>query len=312
MILVDTSHAIFRTLMMNKEQVKENPEFLSHLLISQILGFASKLGASKQNKLVLAIDSTSWRKQYYEDNKKQFPEMQAMTYKGNRVKDQTIDWESVFTVIDATLTVIKNFTDFYVVKVEDAEADDIIAVLTQEYACKETIWIASSDKDFIQLQNTPRVNIYDPLKQAFKPDQNVEMFKKIHTMIGDASDNIPAIKSRLGEKTALKILKDLDTLLATNPDMRAHYQFNEHLILFEHIPDEIRNKIIDEFKNQTYDYNGMKLLTEFTKLKLVKYTEDINRFKLSENEVKTKLNQHFIENATNTEMSNRNLEDFFS
>lgn len=312
MIIQDFSHAMHRTLRMNKEQVIQNYDFLSHLLLSQVTSFISKLGASKHNKFVIAVDSTSWRKDYYAQNKQQFPEMREMTYKGNRVKDTDIDWTKVYNICNDICDVLKKYSDIYVVKVDGAEADDIIAVLTQEFKSKENIWIASGDKDFIQLQDHPVVSIYDPLKHAFKPEQNVEMFKKIHTIIGDKSDNIPAIKPRVQEKTALKMLKDLDTLLATNPTMKAKYEFNEHLILFEHIPVDIREKIIEEYNNQCYSYNGMKLLGEFSRLKLNKFSEDINKFKLVDFEVKTKLNQFFVQKQKDKDMAERSLEDFFS
>lgn len=312
MILNDLSHAVFRTLMMNKDQVRENYNFLTHLIISQILSFSNKLGASKQNQLVIAMDSpNTWRKKYYEQNKVKFPEMREMTYKGNRTKDDTLNWELIYEKIDKVGDVLKANSDFYVMKVAEAEADDIIAVLANEYKHREHIWIAASDKDFIQLQDET-VHIFDPLKQAFKPEQNVELFKKIHTIIGDKSDNIPAIKPRVQEKTALKMIKDLDILLKTNPEMREHYEFNQNLILFDYIPNEIKTSILMEYQNQNHSYNGMKLLSEFTKLGLTKHCEDINRFKLSEQPVKTKLNQFYIELEKANLNADRSLEEFFS
>lgn len=311
MILMDLSHALHRCTYMNKEEIKANPDFLTHILTSQVLSFADKFGASKTNKMVVCMDSTSWRKEYYDINKVQFPEMREMTYKGNRIKDPSIDWPVVYGRCDAITEVLKNYSDFYVMKVKGAEADDVIAILTKKFAPTETIWIPSGDKDFVQLQ-AHNVHQFDPIKKCFKPEQDVEMFKKIHCIAGDTGDNIPAIKPRTKEKTAIKMLKDLDTLLQTNPEMRAKYKFNQDLILFENIPDWVEKNILDEYDKQGYTYNGMKLLTEFTKLKLVKHAEDINKFRLVDVELKTKLNQFFIQAKANQSLTERNLEDFFS
>jgi hypothetical protein len=310
MILIDGSHALYRTLIINKDAVKETPEFIAHLFISQILAFSTKLGGSKLNKVVLCMDSSSWRKQYYIDNRPK--DYGIDTYKGQRVKDASIDWTSVFDYVNQVTDALKANSDFKVMRVKEAEADDIIAVLTKAYRDTETIWIASSDKDFVQLQDTPNVNIYDPLKQNFKPTVDKEYFKQIHIMIGDASDNIRAIKERLGEKTAIKILKELPILLQTSPSMREKYEFNKNLIDFDCIPCYINDRIIDEYNNLSGKFNAMELIKDFRTLKLVQHTENINKFKLSDSIVETKLNTYFKKLAKDIQTSKSSLEDFFS
>ena len=64
MILIDANHSIMRTLAMNKDKVSEQPEFIVHLFINQILAFSNKLGGSKKNRVVICFDSASWRKKY--------------------------------------------------------------------------------------------------------------------------------------------------------------------------------------------------------------------------------------------------------
>lgn len=309
---MDLSHAVYRTVCMNKEQITQNPNFVNHIVVSQILGFANKFGASKKNRMVVAMDSPSWRIQYYDINKAKFPEMAEMKYKGGRVKDGSIDWNLVFEKVDEVAVALQNYSDFHIMKVAGAEADDIISVLTRKFKPTEIIWICASDKDFIQEQDEPQVNIYDPIKQTFKPKHDVELFKKIHTIIGDDSDNIPAIKPRTKEKTAIKLLPELDTLLKTDPVMRAKWEFNENLIIFDKIPENVRESILDEYSKMGYNYNGLKLLSEFSKMKLTKHSEDINKFKLADGAVKTKLNQFFITAKKNKEASDRSLEDFFN
>lgn len=310
MILVDASHCLYRTLIVNKNSVQENPEFIAHLFISQILSFSKSLGGSKLNKVVVCFDSSSWRKKFYLENKPK--DYGAESYKGHRVKDDSIDWESVFSIVDKVREALSEYSDFITMKVEEAEADDIIAVLTKKYKNNETIWIASSDKDFVQLQATPYVNIYDPLKRSFKPTVDTEMFKLIHVMIGDASDNIKAIKERLGEKTAVKIVKELDILLQTNKSMKERFEFNKTLIDFDCIPDYISDRIIKQFEEGQGTFNALQLMRQFRDLKLVQHTEDINKFKLSETEVKTKLNSTFTSSQKIIDNNKATLLDFFS
>ena len=310
MILIDANHSIMRTLAMNKDKVSEQPEFIAHLFINQILAFSNKLGGSKKNRVVICFDSASWRKKYYIENKPK--DYGQETYKGNRVKDESVDWKKIFELVDQVSSCLKNYSDFDVMRVQEAEADDIIAILANKYKDQETIWIASSDKDFIQLQETPKVNIYDPLKQQFKPSVDKEFYKKIHIMIGDSSDNIKAIKERLGEKTAIKMINELDVLLQTSPSMRERYEFNKNLIDFECIPSYISERIVNEFETKQGSFNALELMKQFRNLKLVNHTENINKFKLVDTNVDTKLNTYFDKLKKDIKTSEATLEDFFS
>lgn len=310
MILVDGSHCLYRTLLMNKDQVNSEPSFIAHLFINQILSFSSKLGGSKLNRVVVCFDSSSWRKKYYVDNRPK--DYGNETYKGNRVKDESIDWDSIFSYVNQVADTLDKYSDFETIRVDEAEADDIIAVLTKEYRDKEPIWIASSDKDFVQLQDTPNVNIYDPLKQKFKPTVDKDFFLKTHIIMGDSSDNIKAIRPGVGEKTAVKLLKELDILLQTNPSMKEKYIFNQNLIDFEFIPCYISERIKEQFNQPQGKFNAMELMKAFRTLKLVQHTENINKFKLSDQPVVTKLNSYFKNLEHDKKIASATLDDFFS
>jgi 5'-3' exonuclease len=299
-ILIDSSAGLYRTLHMNLPAIKENPEFLSHLVLTQILSQAEQFGASKLNPAILTLDSKSWRKEF-------FPE-----YKANRVKDESIPWEAIFTIYNDVMETMRHHSDFYVMRVERAEADDIIAVMAEYFKSKgEPVWVLSGDKDFIQIQDTPKVNLYDPLKKVFRPQQDVATWKKVHIIMGDKVDGIPAIKSGVGEKTAIKMVRELDTLLQTNLTMRENYERNEILIDFGKIPCDIKESIITEFETQEHCYNAMKLMAVFMKYKLAKHAQDLQRFKFPAHEVSTKLNSHFKAQQKDKALSDATLEDFF-
>jgi 5'-3' exonuclease len=312
MILLDLSMALMRTIFMNEQQVRDTPEFVSHIVLTQLTSFASKFGASKKNPLVAVMDSSSWRKKYYEENKGKFPDLANESYKGQRVRSDKYDWDTIFRIYNETMEGIKLHSDFFVMKVDGAEADDIIACLAKEFKERETIWVVSSDKDFIQLQDPPRVNLFDQHKQVFRPTMDVEQWKKVHILTGDSGDNIKPVRKGVGEKTAIKMIKELDVLLQTNPDLKARYEFNETLIDFSRIPDYVCGNILDEYAKQQFLYNGSKLLSTFIKFKLVKHAEGIDRFKLSDKEIKTKINSHYNEIQRIEEISKSNLEEFFS
>ncbi|NCP97743.1 hypothetical protein GW796_05815 [archaeon] len=313
MIILDGAMAMNRVLWANADDIIENPNFITHLVLSQITYLSKKFGASKQNPFVIALEGkNNWRKKYYLDNRDGIPRLEEQQYKGNRTKDTKFDWDAIYSCYNSVMESLKNYSDMYVIQIDEAEGDDVIACLTKHFKDKETIYILSSDKDFVQLQDKNKVLIYDQHKQIFKPQIDVQLFKKIHTMIGDKSDNILAIRPRLGEKTAIKILSELDDLLSTDPLMKKHWDFNQNLVDFDYIPLEIYNSIIEEFNNQSFSYNGMKLMSDFVKFNLVKHSEDINNFKLDDKKIETKMTSSIDEKKKNEDIEESNIENFFS
>jgi len=301
---------------MNEDEVASNPNIVAHLILTQVVSYSRKLGASKENPFIIAMDSSpSWRHDYYLENRSKFPNMKDMTYKGNRKskEDEILDWKLIKEIALDVCEALKSYSDFHMIKIDRCEADDIIAVLANNAPQNEFVWIVSSDKDFVQLQSD-KCKIFDPLKQLFKPEQNIDLFKKIHTIIGDKSDNILAIKPRTGEKTALKLLNDLDDMLATDPDLRARYKFNEDLILFENIPSDIKDLILSSIVEQEriFNFNTMGLIKTFMKYNLVKHTEDVYAFRLPNSSGKNNLTMQITDSKKNESIETSNLEDFFS
>ena len=107
-------------------------------------------------------------------------------------------------------------------EIDNYEADDIIGTFARICDLEEDFigTIVSSDKDLLQLISTD-VDI-KLLKQKDYVRYNPESFKKdygidpiniidLKALMGDPSDNIPGVKG-IGEKTALKLLHDYNTL----------------------------------------------------------------------------------------------------
>ena len=117
---------------------------------------------------------------------------------------------------------VLNYMGIKYYEIDGFEADDIIGTFS-EYCNKDENYVGtiiSSDKDLLQLISD-EVSIkllkmkdyirYD--RTSFMLDYGIEPKRVIDlkALMGDASDNIPGVKG-IGEKTALKLLKDYGTL----------------------------------------------------------------------------------------------------
>ena len=102
------------------------------------------------------------------------------------------------------------------------EADDLIATYTEKILKDGgKVTIVSSDKDLMQLYKK-NVRIFDPMKNKFISDEDVQKkFKNsnkvidVQSLAGDSSDNIPGVPG-IGIKTAAELINkygDLETLL---------------------------------------------------------------------------------------------------
>lgn len=101
------------------------------------------------------------------------------------------------------------------------EADDLIGTMAKKFSNQSHVYILSGDRDDFQLltdkvsqiypQSRGQTTLFTPEsleeKYQLRPDQVVD-FK---ALMGDSSDNIPGVKG-VGEKTALKLLLEFDTL----------------------------------------------------------------------------------------------------
>jgi 5'-3' exonuclease len=281
-IVIDADHLVHRLYFSQMAQIGHEPNLLAHMLLNSILKSAEKFRASKENPIFIAIDSHSWRKDWFLKNKPaSYPEMKSEGYKGNRgEKDDS--WKKVYEIYHGVMGELGKNSDFHVLKVPRAEADDIVAVVTRLYKDTQEVIVVSSDKDFQQLQDGDKVKIFDPFTQDFKPVVDPVAFKKMHTMMGDGSDNIAQCRPKLGPGTAAKLLKDLDSILATDRQFRERYECNRVLIDFDYIPEEITTPIEEAVRSCTFNYNCMNLISVFSKYRLAQLAEKVGKFKLPE------------------------------
>lgn len=135
------------------------------------------------------------------------------------------------------------------------EADDCVAIATKHLINKYgndgcTIFIVTSDKDYLQLAST-NISIYNlsfkkltEQKSSYN-DAECDLFCKILT--GDKSDNIPSVFPRCGPKTALKYYNDKgmfeSKLESSDEQCKKQYELNKKIIDFKYIPEEYATDI---------------------------------------------------------------------
>lgn len=226
------------------------------------------------DRLVIVFDSSnSWRYDYYSE------------YKGNRAeakkkyKFNYLEFKACIQEIIKTLQSL--FTKFYVLKVDKAEGDDIIAVVTRFHDTSK-ITIISTDSDFVQLLNK-NVKLYNPRQNKYinsicpKNDLNIKILK------GDEGDNIPPIKARIGIVTATQIINSglepfLENLSACDQQvMLENYNRNKILINFDFIPKDLQRNILEQYQNyKLQPLDGKAIVKMFIKNKIITILNDLN------------------------------------
>jgi len=136
-----------------------------------------------------------------------------------------------------------------------AEADDVIAVghrliRTTDATKEKKIIVITNDNDYIQLHDEhTRILNTKLLELHSRYDEEIlSVFGLWKAIRGDVSDNIPPIDKKIGDKSALKLAKDPNLLLEKSDEVRAKLELNKKLIMFENIPDDIRDGVEATFR----------------------------------------------------------------
>ena len=281
MILLDFSQTMIGSFMaMGKGNVVVEEDLLRHTVLNTIrqykLTHRHIYDSGAGPGLVICCDSPkNWRK-------KSFPE-----YKANRKKhreNDTTDWKSLFQFLDEMIEDLRNYFPYYVVRVEGAEADDVIGVLNEHVATNPTL-IISSDKDFLQLQKYQGVSQWSPLTKTWvKGDPEESLWEKM--IKGDAGDGVPNIfspddmfttegkRQRPITKKKLELWKNDDS--DWTEDMHRNFHRNKTMVDLSQTPESIRINIINQYREQTPKHG--KLMGYFTEKRLKNLMEHIGDF----------------------------------
>ena len=271
------------------DSYKQNKNFIKHLFLSKLL-FLKKKFEVVSSDIIICIDSSSWRK-------KIFPHYKAARKKHR--EESEVDYELLFKTVDEFYTELKDTFPFFVLKHEQLEADDWIAIVARLYEeRKEDVMIVSTDKDFHQL-HTSKIRQFDHIKSVIIKTADTQLEKIIKILNGDPGDGIPNIFSDddtfvtegkrqkpLGEKKALKLIqeaieqkKTLDDLIAEK-GYAANYTRNRRLIDLDLIPVQVKDKALEVFLSTIpKKFNPLFLASYFDSNKLRIMADRIEEFK---------------------------------
>lgn len=286
MILVDLNQVMISNLMMqirNASEVDEN--LIRHMVLNSLRMYNVKFKEEYGEMVICTDDKAYWRRDI-------FP-----YYKYGRKKDREsspLDWNLIFETLNKVRDEIKDNLPYKVVRVEHAEADDVISTLCHKYgvqlnnASTEKILILSSDKDFMQLQKFTNVYQFSPMAKKFLKTNEPEKFLKEHILKGDRSDGVPNFLSPddifVTEGRQKPVTeKKLNSWLEQEPEsfcdenMLRNFRRNEMLIDLSKIPQEIQTKIL--YTYDTAPDNGRsKIFNYFVKHKMKMLMEHIQEF----------------------------------
>jgi DNA polymerase-1 len=222
-----------------------------------LTGFLKSIGYAirliEPTKVVLVFDGQggSTNKRYL------YPE-----YKANRNIQQIKNWnfETREEESEAIVSQLIRLVDYlkclpvHMLSVDKIEADDVIGHLCNKFEGKVTIM--SADKDFLQLVDDKRIQVYNPTEKKFY--RTKEVYEKFgvypynfilyKTYLGDKGDNVPKIKG-FGDDKLFKLIPELKetkklTLQESFDMMREDSKWKEKITAFKNQLD-INYKLMD-------------------------------------------------------------------
>lgn len=270
MILVDYSQVALAAILTFQRELKgtesEVKNLIRHVTLSTLKAYKKKYG-KEYGELVVCCDGRKyWRREVFEH------------YKASRKKmrdNSDLDWHLIFDTLNEMRQEIAEHFPWRVIHVDRAEADDIIAVLTEWVQNNDLmmvglteepqkILILSSDKDFKQLQLAPfssgNVRQWSPMQKKFitASKQEIVDFTVEHIVKGDTGDGIPNILSKddvfvsgdrqkpvSAKRLAEFFEKGIDA--CRNDEEKRNWQRNAKLIAFDNIPSEVKQAIVETY-----------------------------------------------------------------
>ena len=260
------------------ETTEVSEDMVRHMILNSIRNYVMQFKSDyveSDADVILAWDSKHyWRRDYY-------PQYKAGRRKGRQESD--LDWNEIFGVTNKIRDEIKENMPYKSVEVYGAEADDIIAIVSNSY---DKVMIISSDKDFIQL-HTGNVKQWSPVTKQEVNSHDPDTYIKEHVLKGDSGDGVPNVLSPdhtftdglrqkpLGKKRIEKMINE--NMNDWSDEVKRNYQRNYKLINLKNIPKDIQSNIVDEISKSSCG-DRSKLLNYFTVNKLKTLTENIGDF----------------------------------
>ena len=283
MILLDFSNIIVGSIMVSHkipDTERFGEDFIRHLVLNSIRSYRNKY-KNKYGEIVICTDfHSSWRKEVFP-----FYKAHRKVERDKQKAEKGMDWSALFETINKIIIEIDTFFPYKVIRVEHAEGDDVIAVLSRTF--KEKSLIVSSDKDFSQLYKYKLISQFSPMKQKMLNGIDPIRYLKEHIIRGDKGDGIPNILSdddcivsgvRQKSISKKKIVNWLDQDPHDfNDEMKRGWIRNKILIDFDLIPKNIATAILEQY-NEEKKYQQGQLINYFIKNRLKYLMENMGDF----------------------------------
>lgn len=288
---LSATYAFAEDLSKTSTDKEKGRNMLRHIILSQVKSYKNRYG-QKYGDLIICCDGRNyWRREI-------FPPYKACRKKARAESD--MDWKLVFSVMDELMTDLKENFPYKLIRVDEAECDDVIATLTKYFQTNETIdhgfydevkpiLIVSSDRDFVQLHKYPTVEQIAPRDKSKIRADDPEEYLKEKIIRGDRGDGIPNILSeddtfvREGGKQKTLSKKRLEEFMQSDPEhcgdeeTKKRWMRNTELISFEKIPLNISESVLEEYRKPIVG-NMNKVFNYLLKHKCALLLKDINSF----------------------------------
>lgn len=282
MIIIDYNGIALGAIITQKLAIEE--DLIRHMILNTIRMYNKKF-RDEYGQIVIACDSTSWRKKYYPQYK--------FKRKANREESTTMDWDEVFRIVNKIREELRENFPYKVLHIDHCEADDIIGILsenTQEFGKDEPVMIVSSDHDFIQLQKYKNVKQFSPMTKKMITHKNPRQYLFEHIARGDSGDGVPNILSpdntfvdgiRQSPITQKKIdlwlenIENLESVMDT--DTYRNYCRNRKMIDLSQVPDHLKQDIINTYES-TNAASKLKVLNYLIKNRCKQLIESVQEF----------------------------------
>lgn len=294
-LVFDISNLLYRTFF---AQTNETDEVLAGLATHSALTMLNKyFRIHKPDKVVMAFDRASWRKEYTASEKC----ISKKPYKGNRRQDMTpaqqAKYQRFINHIHEFEKLIAEHTTIISLYRDRLEADDLIAGFSQIVANEENeIVIISSDSDLLQLTRYENVRVISPATDKeqslaeYNDDPIYYVFQKC--VRGDPTDNVQSAFPRVRATRIAKAYTDefervqLMNEKWTNENgvefkVQELFEENEILINLEKQPKDIRTLIytaVDESLDKEREFSLFFILKFIGKYKLHKIRDNIDSY----------------------------------
>jgi len=296
MILIDLNQVMISNLMAqigSHKNVEVEENLLRHMVLNALRIYRNKFVQEYGELVICCDDKDYWRK-------KQFP-----YYKAHRkaARDSSeLNWPHIFNCLNNIRDELKQSFGYRFVKVDHAEADDIIGTLCYHFGVElwpaqddgrdpffDKILILSGDKDFMQLQRFLNVDQYDPVRKRKLRSEEPDKYLQEHILKGDRGDGVPNFMSpgdvfmAGGRQKPLRSSKLNELLKISFDDVEQSLQGaekegwirNRTLVDLAFTPDEIRKEVLEQFNNVP---QKKSLFNYFVQHKLKNLMEHISEF----------------------------------